>query len=161
MLIYKRWVINNRFAWKFISTNIFSGSQDGWDWKRPLKVVWLKLRRSWLSRTVFKWLLNVSKDRDYATCPGNLCQCVILFTEKKWKSFLMFKGNLLCFSLCPLPCFYIKQITFEGILCISDRSCQKKSRRTLTILDDLCSAERLPEKKATDLYCHHDKLHPV
>lgn len=68
--------INNRFAHKYGSTNIFIKSQDVWDWKRPLKTVWSKLLgqagpHSWLSRTVFHQLLNFSKSGNYTTCPGH------------------------------------------------------------------------------------------
>jgi len=46
-------------------------------------------------------LLSASKDADATTSLGNLCQCLVTLTVKK--CFLMFRGNLLCFSLCPLP----------------------------------------------------------
>lgn len=121
--------INNRFAHKYGSTNIFIKSQDVWDWKRPLKTVWFKLLgqagpHSWLSRTVFQQLLNFSKSGNYTLVLGILCQYAILLTVKK--CFHVFKGNLLCLSLFPLPYFCIREITFGGIWCVSDRSCQKK-----------------------------------
>lgn len=67
--------INNRFALKFVSANIFTKSKDGWDWERLLKAVWPKLlgqagTHSWLSRRVSQWLFNISKDWRHATCPG-------------------------------------------------------------------------------------------
>jgi len=54
---------------------------------------------SQLPRTVSRWLLNISKEGDSTASLGNLCQCSV--TAKK--CFLMFRGNLLCLSLCPLP----------------------------------------------------------
>lgn len=91
---------------------------------------------------------------------GNFCQCVILLTVKK--CFLLFKGNLLCFSLCLLLYFYIR-----GKLLLKEYDAyqidhgKKKSRSILIILEDLCSTERLPEKKATDLSYQHDNLHLI
>jgi len=52
-------------------------------------------------RTVSSWVLNISKDEDSITSLCNLCQCLVILTAKK--SFLTFRGNFLCFSLCPLP----------------------------------------------------------
>jgi len=49
-------------------------------------------------------LLNISKDGDSAACLGNLRQCSVTFTIKE--CFLMFRRNLLCFSLCLLPYNY-------------------------------------------------------
>ena len=54
-----------------------------------------------LPRSVFRRLLNISKDGDSATSLGNLCQCSVALIVKK--CFLMFRWSLLCFSLCPLP----------------------------------------------------------
>ena len=48
-----------------------------------------------------RWLVNIPKDGDSTTSPGNLCQCLVTFTVKK--CFLMLRGNFPCFSLCPLP----------------------------------------------------------
>ena len=56
---------------------------------------------SWLPRNMFRWLLSISKDGDSTTCLGNLCQCSVTRTVKK--CFPMLRGNLLCFSVCPLP----------------------------------------------------------
>ncbi|XP_052646855.1 uncharacterized protein LOC128143559 [Harpia harpyja] len=52
-------------------------------------------------RTVSRQIVTVSKDGDSTTSLGNLCQSLVTLTLKK--CFLMFRGNLLCFSLCPLP----------------------------------------------------------
>ena len=56
---------------------------------------------NWLPRTMSRRLLNFSKDGDTTASPGNLCQCSV--TLSVTKCFLMFRGNLPCFSLCPLP----------------------------------------------------------
>jgi len=45
----------------------------------------------WLPKTVSRWLLNIS--RDSTTSLGNLCQCLVILTVKKW--FLMFRSMLL------------------------------------------------------------------
>ena len=60
-------------------------------------------RATWsrLPRTTSRWLLSISKDGNSTTPLGNLCQCSATLAGKK--CFLMFRGNLLCFSLCPLP----------------------------------------------------------
>lgn len=42
-----------------------------------------------ISRTMYRWLLNVSKDADSITPLGNLCQCSVTFTVKK--PFLIFR----------------------------------------------------------------------
>ena len=54
-----------------------------------------------LPRTMSRRLLNLPKDGDSTTSLGNLCQCLVTLTAKK--CLLMFRANLLCFSLCPLP----------------------------------------------------------
>lgn len=51
----------------------------------------------WAARIMICWLLNISKGRDSTTLLGCLCQCSVTPTVKKY--FLMFRGNLLCFSL--------------------------------------------------------------
>ena len=56
---------------------------------------------SLLSRTVSRQLLNISEGGDSTTALGKLCQCLVTPAVKKW--FLMFRGNLPCFSWCPLP----------------------------------------------------------
>lgn len=48
-----------------------------------------------------KWLLSISRDEDSTPPGGNLCQCSVNHIVKKW--FLMFRGTLLCFSVCPFP----------------------------------------------------------
>ena len=62
--------------------------------------LWRSLCPSQLPRTASRWPLNISEDGDSTTSLGNLCQCLITLTGKK--CFLMFRGNLLCFCLCPL-----------------------------------------------------------
>ena len=57
--------------------------------------------QSQLPRIVPRQLLEISKDGDSTASLGKLCQCLVTLTLKK--CFLMFRGNLLCFSLCPLP----------------------------------------------------------
>ena len=47
------------------------------------------------------WLLSISKDADSTTALDNLCQHLVTLTVRK--CFLMFRGHLLCFCLCPLP----------------------------------------------------------
>ena len=45
--------------------------------------------------------LNISREGDSTTSPGNLFQGSVTLRGKKF--FLMFRRNFLCFSLCPLP----------------------------------------------------------
>ena len=54
-----------------------------------------------MRNTMSRWLLDIAKDRDSIVILGSLCQCSVTLTVKK--CFLMFRGNLLCFILCPLP----------------------------------------------------------
>ena len=56
---------------------------------------------SWLARTMSRQLLSISKDGDSTTSLGNLCQCSV--TPVVTKCFPMFRGNLQCFGVCPLP----------------------------------------------------------
>ena len=60
------------------------------------RVTWIRL-----PRTMSRWILNISKSGHSTTSLRNLCQCLITLTVKK--CFLVFRQNLPCFSLCPLP----------------------------------------------------------
>lgn len=53
-----------------------------------------------LSRPTSRWLLNVSEE-DIPQPLGNLCQSSSTHTAQN--CFLVFRRNLLCASLCPLP----------------------------------------------------------
>lgn len=57
-----------------------------------------------LPRTVSWWLLTICKDEDSITFLGNLCQGVVTLTVKRF--FLMFRGGILCFSLCHCLWFW-------------------------------------------------------
>ena len=57
--------------------------------------------QSGFPRTVPGQLSNISMEGDSMTSLGNLCLCSVTLTVKKY--FLMFRVNLLGFSLCPLP----------------------------------------------------------
>ena len=120
------------FYWD--TTEVVSGiteSQNSWGWKGSLKVIWSKPPAQVESPVAgcsgSRWVLNISKEGDSTTSLGNLCQCSVTFTVKK--HFLMFRGNLLGFSLCPLPLVLsIKQAVcnnlqwskqMEANLCIS------------------------------------------
>jgi len=54
-----------------------------------------------LPRIMSRWLLNVSKNGDCTTSPGNLCQCSATLTVRK--CFLMLRSIFLCISLRTLP----------------------------------------------------------
>jgi len=56
--------------------------------------------QSCLLRTMPRWLLNISKDRDSTTSLDNLCKGLVTHAVKDY--FLMLRGSLLCFSLCLL-----------------------------------------------------------
>ena len=68
-----------------------------------------------------RWLLRRE------TSLGNLFQCSIALTVKKY--FLMFRGNLLCFSLCPLPLVLSLGTT--------DKSLAPSSLQVFTYIDDI------------------------
>lgn len=52
-------------------------------------------------RTVSRQLLSISEDGDSTTYLGHVCQDSVILLFKKY--FFTFRGNLLCFGLCPLP----------------------------------------------------------
>lgn len=60
-----------------------------------------------------KWLLYTSKEVNPTIFLGNLSQCLVNLTSKK--CFLIFIGNLLCFSLCPLPLILSLGITEKSL----------------------------------------------
>ena len=73
-------------------------------WRKSYPKPWAT--QSLFPRTMSRWFLNISKDWGSTASLGNLCGYLVPFmwvcgTVKK--CFLMFRGNLLCFSLCPLP----------------------------------------------------------
>jgi len=43
-----------------------------------------KVSKSRLLRAVSTWILNISKDEDSTTCPGNLVQCFTTITVEKF-----------------------------------------------------------------------------
>lgn len=53
-----------------------------------------------LFTTMLSKVFNISRDGDSIAFLGNLCQCTVTLTVKKY--FLMFRGNPLCFSLCSV-----------------------------------------------------------
>ena len=69
--------------------------------------------QSQLPSTMSIGLLNISKDGDSAVSLGNLCQCSVTLTVIK--CFLMFRGNLLCFRLCPRPLFLALNTTGKSL----------------------------------------------
>ena len=54
-----------------------------------------------LHRTASRRVLNISREGDSTTSLGSLFQCSVTLRVKKF--FLMFRWNILSFSLCPLP----------------------------------------------------------
>jgi len=54
-----------------------------------------------LHRILSRWVLNISREGDSTISLGSLGQGSVTLREKKF--FLMFRRNLLCLSLCPLP----------------------------------------------------------
>lgn len=70
----------------------------------PVLTEWLRLKgncSSRLPRTMSRWLLHISKERDSMTTLGNLCEYSVTFTVKTCS--LMFKWDILFFGLCPFP----------------------------------------------------------
>ena len=60
-----------------------------------------RVTQSRLHRTLSRWVLNISREGDSTTSLGSLCQGSITLRVKKF--FNVFRGNFLCFNLCPLP----------------------------------------------------------
>lgn len=75
---------------------------------KPLCSAWSQLPRTMSGR-----LLNVSKDEDFTTSLHNLCQSLVTLRVKKY--FLMFRRNLLCFSLFQLPLVLSLGTTAESL----------------------------------------------
>lgn len=56
---------------------------------------------SWWPRAMSRFLISPRLQSErFHILPGNLCQCSVTLTLKK---VLRFRGNLLCFTVCPLP----------------------------------------------------------
>jgi len=72
-----------------------------------------KTTKSKLSMIVCRWLLIISKDGDTTISLGNLCRCSVTLTVKM--SFLMFRCDLLCFSLCPVSPVQSQGTTEESL----------------------------------------------
>lgn len=87
----------------------YTGSQNVWGWKELLEVIVSKCLQyqTGPSKAMCpgpcpdSLLISDSKDGDSTISLDSLCQDIIVLTMKK--SVLMFKGNLPCFSVCPLP----------------------------------------------------------
>lgn len=62
---------------------------------------WGSVTYSQTPRTVPRQLLSISEDGDSTTYLGHVCQDSVILVFKK--CFFTFRGNLLCFGLCPLP----------------------------------------------------------
>lgn len=58
------------------------------------------LKQGTLLRTVSRWLLDISRERDSATSLGNLFHHLVALTVKL---FVMFRWNFQCSSFCLLP----------------------------------------------------------
>lgn len=71
---------------------------DLWRLSSPSPSPLSRATESQLLGTTSRWLLNVSKDRDFSC--ANLRQPVTLTVKM---CFLMFRGNLLYFSVCSWP----------------------------------------------------------
>ena len=59
------------------------------------------LTHSQLPRTMSRQLFNISEDGGSTSSVGNLCRCSVTPAVKE--CFPIFRWNLLCFTLCPLP----------------------------------------------------------
>ena len=68
--------------------------------------------QSRLHRTLSRQVLNISREES-TTSLGNLFQCSITLRGKKF--FLMFRGNFLCFSLCPLSLLLLLGTTEKSL----------------------------------------------
>jgi len=74
---------------------------------------WSRVTYSRLHRTLSRQVLNISKEGDSTTSLGNLFQCSVTLRGKKF--FLMFRGNFLCFSLCPLSLLLLLGTTEKSL----------------------------------------------
>lgn len=80
--------------------------QNGWEignglWKSscpssgPSRATYIKFLR-----TISRWVSSISNGEDSTLSLDKLCQCLVTLIAKKCS--LMFRGNILCFSSCPL-----------------------------------------------------------
>lgn len=101
-----------------------------------------KATENLLPRTMPRQLLNISNVCDSITSLDNLCRCSVTLTGKKW--FLIFRGKLLHFSLCPSALFLSLGTTGKslglssfpspcGYLCTLMRSPSAFSSLSLTV----------------------------
>jgi len=89
-------------------------TQTDWDWKGPLEAIWSNSPAQARPARAGGpgscpdgfW---ISPRRKTTTSLGNLCHCSVTRTVKM--CFLMFRQNLLCFSLCLLPLILSLDIT--------------------------------------------------
>jgi len=70
-------------------------------WRLPGPTTLSRATQHKFPRPISRWLLRISKMRDSTISLGKLWQCSVTLTVKK--SFLMFRGHLLCSDLGPLP----------------------------------------------------------
>jgi len=84
-------------------------SLNGWGWKASLEFNLSDLPYSSTATysQLSRQLLSISKDGDTTTSLGNLHQCLVTLTIKKY--FLVFRGKLLCFSM-----FLLSLVLFLG-----------------------------------------------
>jgi len=84
---------------------------------------------SQLSKIPFRQFFNISTEGDSTSSVGSLYQCSV--TLRVRKHFLTFRGNLLCFCLCPLPltCHWapLKSQMQQLSLCIPPSTLPKSS----------------------------------
>lgn len=60
-----------------------------------------RANHSWWPRAMSRFLISPRLESErFHNVPGNRCQCSVTLTVKK---VLRFRGNLLCFTACPLP----------------------------------------------------------
>ena len=83
-------------------------SQNHRGWKGSLEIslfIPLQVLYNRLYRKTSREVLSISREGDSTTSLGSLFQCSAIHEVKKF--FLIFRWNLLCSSLCPLPLIII------------------------------------------------------
>lgn len=100
--------------WVQVCREEITESQYDWDQKGPPEVNWSNSTpQEQLLRTVFRWVLKISKEEDTTTSLGKLLQCFISCIVKKY--FFMFCLSLLYSSLCPLILIWALNTTEKSL----------------------------------------------
>lgn len=79
-------------------------------WSIPISS---RIHKTWLPRTISRWILSMSKDRNYTTSPDNLCWCLVNFTGTTL-FLILFQFCAHCPHCAPLKWPWLTLLTFPS-----------------------------------------------